>query len=232
MRCVTVRYDILLLDADGTIFDFKRAEREAFAETVSAYGIVPNEGVLSTYSKINDDLWKMHERREITKNELRVERFARLGAVCGFDYDAARVADTYTETLATKSFILGNALEVCEKLAQSCRLYLITNGFKRIQEARIASSPFAKLFSGVFISENIGYEKPDVQYFDAVLKGLPISDKTRMLVIGDSVSSDIMGGINAGIDVCWFNPDGAEAPQGVDITFIINDLAELHHIIK
>ena len=174
----------------------------------------------------------MLERKETTRAELRVRRFAELADTCGFEYDATTVADTYAEELAQQSQLLGNALEVCTRLCRDCRLYLITNGFKKIQEGRFKHSPLYPLFSGVFISEDIGCDKPALQYFDVVRASIPDFCVQRSLVIGDSLTSDIRGGINAGIDVCWFNPMHKIAPDDMNINYMIDNLAELYDIIK
>ena len=154
-----------------------------------------------------------------------------LAEVYGFDYDAHKMADMYEYELSTKSYLLDNALEVCSELSKVCRLYLITNGFKKIQQGRFDQSPLASLFSGVFISEEVGFEKPAVQYFNAVRAAIPEFDDRSALVIGDSLSSDIRGGINAGIDVCWFDPGHKLPPENININYIIANLDELYDII-
>ena len=227
-----MKYDTLLFDADGTLLDFKLSEREAIIDTLRYYDIDPTDEIIESYSQINDNLWKMLERGEVKKSQLRIQRFATLAEVHGYTYNPAAVADTYAYRLSTKSHLLGNALEVCTELSKTCRLYLITNGFVSIQHGRLDRSPITPLFKDIFISENLGVEKPARQYFDIVSAQIPEFDASKALVIGDSLSSDIKGGINAGIDVCWFNPGGKRAPDEMKIDYVISDLSELCDITK
>ena len=227
-----MRYDTLLFDADGTLLDFALAEREAFSQTMLLHGIVADDNVISMYSSINDALWKKLERKEIEREKLKVRRFEELAAALGVNYDPVAVARTYEYKLSLQSQLLGNALKVCTKLAANCRLYIITNGFKAIQEGRIKRSPIYPLFSKVFISEEIGYDKPSLQYFDAVKLSIPDFCAEKTLVVGDSLTSDICGGINAGIPVCWFNPLHKQRPSNMNIDYVIDDLERLIDITK
>lgn len=227
-----MKYDTLLFDADGTLLDFKRSEQEAIVDTLRCYNINPTDEIIESYSQINDNLWKMLERGEVEKAQLRIQRFASLAEVYGFTYNACDVADTYAYQLSTKSYLLENALEICTELAKKCRLYLITNGFISIQQGRLDRSPITPLFEDIFISEKIGAEKPARQYFDIVCSKISNFDKSKTLVIGDSLSSDIQGGINVGIDVCWFNPAGKSNPEGMKIDYVIGNLLELYDITK
>ena len=214
------------------MLDFKRAERESICGALEQHGITADDKIIDRYSKINDDLWKKLELGEIKKSDLKWKRFQLLAEEFGFEYDSLAVSDSYAVELSEKSHLLGNALEICQNLSKTHRLYLITNGFKFMQRRRFDLSPLVPLFSGVFISEEIGYEKPAIQYFEAVASSIENFDSSKTLVIGDSISSDILGGINAGIDVCWFNPEHKPAPINMNITYIINDLNQLYNITK
>ena len=227
-----MKYDTLLFDADGTLLDFELAEHDAFISAMARFGIIADDDTISIYSKLNDALWKKLERKEIERDVLKVRRFEELASALGVDYDATKVARTYENELSKQSHLLGNALEVCTELASKCRLYIITNGFKMIQEGRIQHSPIYPLFSKVFISEDIGCDKPSPQYFDAVKCAIPDFCAAKTLVIGDSLTSDIRGGIDAGIPVCWFNPKHKQAPADMNIDYVIDDLACLADIIK
>lgn len=227
-----MRYDTLLFDADGTLLDFSRSECEALRAALASFGIDADDGVVAGYSAINDGLWKLLERKEITKSCLRVRRFAMLAEKFGYNYDAVCVADKYADELATKAYILGDALEVCTRLARDCRLYLITNGFVKIQRGRFVNTPLYPLFSGMFISDEIGCDKPAPHYFEVVRSSVPDFNAEKTLVIGDSLTSDIKGGLDAGLDVCWFNPSHKATPDNIDINYIIDDLSELYDIVK
>ena len=123
--------------------------------------------------------------------------------------------------------MIEGALEVCAALAEKCRMYVVTNGDKRVQEGRFNPSPLAKYFEKAYISEVVGYEKPDVRYFDAVMRDIPDFDPASTLVVGDSLTSDMKGGINAGLDTCWYNPKGKALPADIPVTYVIDDLAKL-----
>lgn len=226
-----MRYDTLLFDADGTLLDFSRSEREAFAAAIAALGIVANDEMVHAYSIINDNLWKQLEQKKIQKSELRVRRFALLAEQYGLDCDAYNLSESYVNELATRSYLLDDALEVCTRLFdEGHRLYLITNGFARVQQGRFMTSPLRPLFRDVFISDEIGFDKPAPQYFDAVRARIPNFEADKTLVIGDSLTSDICGGINAGLDTCWFNPTHKSAPEDMHISYIIDDLKQLYDI--
>ena len=221
------KYEFLLLDADETLFDFPRAEREALCDALRAAGIEPNEEMITTYSTINDGFWKMLERGEIDKTALRVARFDTFCRHYGFSVDVARLAVGYTDALTTKGHLIEGALAVCRALAAHCKLYIITNGIATVQRGRFALSPLRGLITDLFISEEIGAEKPHVAYFDAVAAKIPGFDRKKALVVGDSLSSDMRGGINAGIDTCWYNPKNKVAPADLPITYTVRTLEEL-----
>ncbi len=221
------KYEFLLLDADGTLFDFPRAEREALCDALRETGIDPTEERIAKYSEINDGFWKMLERGEIDKTTLRTARFEVFCKHYGIDTDVARLAKRYTDALSTKGFLISGALEVCRTLAARFKLYIITNGIATVQRGRFEPSPLREFIRELFISEELGAEKPSVIYFDAVAARIPDFDRKSALVVGDSLSSDMRGGVNAGIDTCWFNPKGKGAPADLPITYEIHALEEL-----
>ncbi len=223
------KYTTVLFDADDTLFDFKRAEHDAVLDCLSFAGLPTDESVIQTYSAINDSYWKMLERREITKPELFIARWESLLAHYGFDFDAQTVADLYPVKLAEKSYAIQGAEEVCRVLYESGRLklYIVTNGFARVQHGRFDHSPLRMYFEDMFISEEMGADKPSLAYFDAVAKRVPDFDLQKTLIVGDSLTSDIKGGIAAGLDTCWFNPKGKPIPDGMPITYVISDLSAL-----
>ncbi len=221
------KYDFLLLDADETLFDFPRAEREALLDALREAGIAPTEEMVGKYSEINDSFWKMLERGEITKNELRIARFDAFCRHYSLAVDVSRLAVGYTDALSTKGFLISGALDVCRVLASHCKLYIITNGIATVQRGRFEPSPLREFIREIFISEEIGAEKPSTVYFDTVAARIPGFDRQKALVVGDSLSSDMRGGVNAGIDTCWFNPKEKSAPADLPITHVIRTLGEL-----
>ncbi len=226
-----MKYKTLLFDADGTLFDFKKSEREAFKDSLSHFGFYISDVEINDYSEINDALWKMLEKGEITKEQLRVRRFEVFIKKYGYNISPVELANIYFYQLSNKSYLLENSFNVCQSLSEYCNLYIITNGFKEIQLKRFKMSPISKLFSGIFVSEDIGIEKPAKEYFDIVSSRIENFEKSTSLVIGDSLSSDIIGGINAGIDVCWFNPLYKKKTNNIQINYTIHNLNELNNII-
>ena len=225
------KYTTVLFDADATLFDFKKSEHSAVIDCLEFAGLPATDEVIAKYSEINDGYWKRLERGEVTRAQLFTARWRDLIDFYGFDFDAQKIADLYPKRLAENGFLMDGAEEICQALYGKVRLYIVTNGFARVQHGRFDKSPLRKYFDGMFISEEIGAEKPSVEYFNAVFNSIPEIDKSGTIIIGDSLSSDIKGGINAGIDTCWFNPQGKDAPEGMDITYIISKLSEIEDII-
>lgn len=195
-----MRYTTLLMDADNTLLDFTRSEHDAIAETFAHFGLPHDDATIAIYSEVNDAHWKMLERGEIEKKVLMWKRFEAFCARTGLEADPCALAADYLKTLSTKSYMIEGAQEVCAELAKKCRMYVITNGDKRVQQGRFTPSPLAKYFDRVYISEEVGFEKPDIRYFEAVMKDIPDFDPAATLVVGDSLTSDIRGGIRAGLD--------------------------------
>ncbi|MCI8589298.1 MAG: noncanonical pyrimidine nucleotidase, YjjG family [Clostridiales bacterium] len=204
-----MKYDILLLDADDTLFDFAKCERAALQNTLCEAGLPFSQAIYETYSAINLSFWKMLERGEIDRDALRVKRFEALMVQTGLQYDADAINKRYTEALANQSILIDGAHEFVKTAARVCRLYIVTNGMAYSQEKRFAASGLLPYITDVFISEKIGAAKPDKAFFDYVFSAIPAFDPGKALIIGDSLSSDIAGGVNAGIDTCWFNPSCA-----------------------
>lgn len=221
------RYRTILLDADNTLFDFNRCEHDALFDALRALGVSPTEEMAASYSAINDAYWKKLERGEVDKPTLKIRRFADFCALYCPQVEATRLAPLYVDRLTTKRFLIDGALALCETLSAHCRLYLITNGIESVQLGRLSASPLRPLFQDCFISGKIGYEKPHREYFEAVARAIPDFDPATTLVVGDSLSSDIKGGVAAGLDTCWYNPKGKEAPADLPVTYIVSRLADV-----
>lgn len=227
------RYDTVLFDADETLLDFSRSEREALIESLGSFGIVVDEAMIATYSKINDGLWKALERGEIEKETLKVRRFELLFEVCGFKTEASLAARAYMQSLSERGYTIPGAREMCERLFGKVRMYIVTNGVGFIQRERQKRSRLAPLFEGSFISEDVGYEKPDSRYFETVASSIDGFSKERTIIVGDSLTSDIRGGISFGIDTCWYNPKGLPTPENLvgKITYVAKKFEEIEALI-
>lgn len=225
------KYTTLLFDADATLMDFHRSEHEAVTECLEFFSLPSDESVIKKYSEINAGYWKMLERGEIEKEKLYPARWQSLIDFYGFDCKAKDISDKYIERLATKSYMLDGALELCQKLYGKFKMYIVTNGQKDIQKSRLFPSPIFKYFDGCFISEDIGHEKPSIKYFEAVISQIPDYDPKKAIIIGDSLTSDMQGGINAGIDTCWYNPAKKALPDGYDLTHIVSNFDEMADIL-
>ncbi len=202
----------VLIDLDDTILDFHAAEAVAIRDTLRQFGIDPNDGVIATYSKINRRMWQMLEQGEATRAEILVNRFALLFNSLGVVGDPAQAELTYEHELSKAYWFVEGAPEFLEELTRrGYRLYLASNGTTAVQTGRIKGSGIEKYFEKVFLSEEIGAVKPQAEYFDACFAAVPEMKREQTIIVGDTFSSDILGGFNAGIYTCWFNPKGRSA---------------------
>ena len=225
------KYTTILFDADATLFDFKRSEHDAVKDCLAYADLPVTDSVIAKYSEINDGYWKMLERKETTKEELFSARWRSLLEYYGFDFDAQKIAEYYPLRLAERAYTIEGAEALCEKLHGKFQLYIVTNGFARVQHKRFDDSVIYKFFDGMFISEEIGAEKPSPEYFESVAAAIPNYDPDKTLIVGDSLTSDIKGGIVAGIDTCWYNPERKPIPDGLNITYVVNSLSEIENIL-
>lgn len=223
-----MKYEIILFDADETLYDFKKSEREAFKNTMLKFNINYDENYhLKIYKEINSALWKEFEQGLVTQEVLKIERFKRLSKALKIRFDENEFANSYIENLANASFLYDNSLELIETLNKSFRLAIVTNGLTSVQNKRIRQSSIAKFFDAIVISEEILIAKPNPKIFEHTLKLMNFSDKSKVLMIGDSLSSDIQGGINFGIDTCWYNPNKIINETSIKPTYEISNFDEL-----
>ena len=198
--------EFLFLDLDDTILDFQKAERLALAKTLESFGLPPTDTVLARYHEINREHWERLERKELTRQQVLVGRFAALFAEMGLSAQAEQVARAYEENLSQGHYFLPGAEEALKSLSKKYKLYLASNGTARVQAGRLKSAGIIPYFQEIFVSEEMGYNKPDPAYFDACFARIPGFRKDRAMMVGDSLTSDILGGIQAGIATCWVNP--------------------------
>lgn len=227
-----MRYNIVLFDADGTLLDFSKSEDEAVRATMTAVGIEPDDGKVAVYSSINDGLWKRLERGEIEKDVLLYRRFEEFCEYYGYDTDTRLMAREYMEQLSQKGYIFDGVIQLLDSLYGKTRMYIVTNGVDYVQRKRYASSGIGKYFDGIFISGEIGFEKPDVRFFEFVSGSVPDFCAGSTLVVGDSLTSDIKGANNFGLDSCWFNPKNKPLSQVALPTYTVNNYDGVYQIIN
>lgn len=228
-----MRYRYLLFDADDTLFDFDQSSREAFREAMLASGVTPKDQDYEHYAAINLALWKQLERGEVEKETILTKRFRDFTELYGIPADPDALNECYKAFLSTKNILTADALEVIKSLHEKgYRLYIITNGDAAIQHKRLATSPITPYIEKVFISEEIGYQKPAREFFDAVKKGIDGFFANEALVIGDSETSDIKGANNAGIDACYLTPTDKPLPDGITAAYRIKRLKDVFAILN
>lgn len=226
------RYDILLFDADRTLLDFDATEKQALKGTFEKYKIPFHEEIQQTYQKLNHQLWKAYEEGSIDRHTVIYTRFDKLFSEFGLKVDGVAFEDDYQVALSRGHDLMAHAMDVVTKLKKKHDLYIVTNGVSATQYRRLNDSGLDQHFKKLFISEECGYQKPQKEYFDVVFQHIQPKDKDRVLIIGDSLSSDIQGGINAGIHTCWFNPEKSKNDKGLVIDHEITDLRELCNIVE
>ena len=222
----------VLLDLDDTIFDFHKAEHIALTKTLETLGLAPDPKVLSRYSEINVAQWRLLEQGKLTREEVKERRYELLFQEFNVDVSPVLAARTYEKNLSIGHFFIDGAEELLQTLSRDYRLFLVSNGSTDIQRSRIGSSNIHLYFEKMFISEEVGFNKPDIRFFDAVFAEIPDFEKEQAVIIGDSISSDIKGGKNAGITTVWFNPKGLAAPAETQPDYIISHLRELPALVK
>ncbi|MGN7358383.1 YjjG family noncanonical pyrimidine nucleotidase [Paenibacillus sp. SAF-054] len=227
-------YEWVLLDADETLFDFRMSESRALSTVLASMQLDPEDlAITDSYNRINRGLWKELEQGLINSTELKVERFRRFCLEQGLNEDAGVISDRYIQSLSEQAFILAGALDLCLYLKDNgYRMAIITNGIKQVQFGRINRSELKDFFEAVIVSEDTGFQKPQPGIFEHAFAAIGSTEKEKMLMVGDSLTSDIQGGINAGIDTCWFNPDRVTNDTGIIPTYEIHDLAELKAILE
>lgn len=195
----------VLLDLDDTIFDFNVVERQSILKTFEEIGLPATVENAVKYHEYNKACWKAFERGEMAKEDVLVKRFDMLFKDVGFEYDTAATRDVYEKYLGSCYHFIDGAVEMLESLYKRYDLYVVTNGVAKVQYNRLKISGVEGYFKGVFISEEIGYPKPYKQFFDIALNKIDNFDKEKAVIVGDSLTSDMKGGVEYGLKTCWFN---------------------------
>ena len=219
------KYSVILFDIDDTLLDFPKSEREALCEALMLSGIELDDEMISTYQKINYELWKALERKEISRDELMTRRFKDFAVFYGFNINADKTAKDYLDALSTKIYFIDGARELLSSLYGKVKMYIVTNGMACVQNSRYKLAGLDKVFDGMFISEEVGANKPDARFFEYVSEHIEGFQKERTLIIGDSQTSDIAGGNAFGIDTCWYSPNNAAAKY--EPTYTVDSLKKV-----
>lgn len=204
-----MKYDVLLWDVDDTLLDFGLSMNYAIRHCFEQIGMTISEEWIKRYSAINESYWKRLEKGEVTKQQVLRGRFVDLFDEMGIgmlEEQLMEFQSNYQRALGEVFFYRDSSYELCMKLKEDCRQYLVTNGVESTQRNKLRLAGFDRLMDGIFISEVIGHVKPKKEFFDACFEQIRDFDKKKVLLIGDSLSSDIKGAQNAGIDCCWYNP--------------------------
>ena len=224
--------EFLLLDLDDTILDFHKAERLAIAKTFSDFSVEPTETVLHRYHLINRFCWERLETGEWTREQVLVNRFSLLFDEVGVEADATACARAYEKNLSIGHYFLPGALEAVQTLSGKYRLFLVSNGTASVQKGRMTSANLYPYFEKVFVSQEVGHNKPAREYFEKVFDQIPGFDPKKAIIVGDSLTSDILGGINAGIATCWVNPNHLPKRADIPADYEIEGIYQLEALLE
>lgn len=226
-----MKYTTLLLDVDDTLLDFLRCEENAFLKTCEEYKIENAQQIYPRYSQINDNVWKELELGQIERKEVVVERFRRLFKELNLSYDPAEFNFNYRQNLSLFYFYIDGAEDFLKQIKGKFTICAMTNGIKFVQDIRLKESGLCNYFDKIFISEESGYAKPDRRFFDWAIDRVEEKDRAKILMIGDSLTSDMKGGLNADIDTCWFNPHNKENYLNLPLTYTVKTYDEILKIL-
>ena len=222
----------VFLDLDDTILDFHKAEAAALRRTLQEAGVDSSDAVLERYHVINKQHWELLEVGKITRAQVKTLRFEKLFGELGVEREISAICAGYEKNLSQGAFFIPGAPELLEVIGPKYDLYLASNGGARVQNARLDAAGIRRHFKGQFISEEIGANKPDPAYFAACFAAIPGFEAEKAVIVGDSLTSDIRGGRNAGIRTIWFNPQGKPARADIPSDYEIRRLEELPALLE
>ena len=230
---IMAKYKYLLWDIDGTIINFELAERAAIRSLFKRFKLGDcSDEMLMYYSQINKRYWQLMESGKIKKDKMLVERFIEFFSNKGINADiAAEFNKEYQIALCDTIVFNDDAIDIIKHQRKTCKIVIVTNGTEVVQEKKLERSGLNDIADNVFISELVGFEKPNIKFFEKVILEVGIKDLKEALIIGDSLTSDIQGGHNIGIDTCWYNPKNEENTTLLNPTYTIRNLHELENII-
>ena len=222
----------ILFDLDDTLLNFHLAEKAALTKTLMHLEIEPKEETLSRYSVLNLSQWKLLEQEKITREEVRTRRYQLLFDELGVDCSAEYAAEYYENLLGIGHYFIDGAEELLRGLSKDYRLYIVSNGTAKVQKSRIKSSGMEKYLNDIFISQLIGFDKPNINFFNYCFSRIPNFEKHETLIIGDSLSSDIIGGRKSGITTVWFNPSDIKNSSDIIPDYEICHLLDLIPLLQ
>ncbi len=224
--------EFLFLDLDDTILDFHKAEEVAIGKTFRSFGIEPTEEVLSRYSQINRHCWHQLELGLWDRETVLVRRFELLFAEYGITQEGTPVARAYEKNLGIGHWFLPGAEAAVDALSKKYRLFLASNGTASVQKGRMTSANLYRFFEKVFVSQELGYNKPAPEFFRQAVAQIPGFDPAKAMMVGDSLTSDILGGINAGFKTCWVNPRHLPGDPAIPADYEIEALSQLEALLE
>lgn len=226
------KYKWLLFDADNTLLDFSGTARKAFDYALKAEGLEPTEEHWNSYHDINERLWGQLEKGTMTKEKIRTERFKQFLEKWALDYDYVKVSKEYLAQLIPQSILFDGAMELLNDLKEHFLLGLVTNGLKEVQRPRLRKVGIYDFFDIIVVSDEIGSFKPNVAYFDYTFSAMAHPPKESVIIIGDNLNSDILGGMNYGIDTCWFNYKNNTNKTAIVPTYEISELKQFLSVVQ
>lgn len=226
------KYDVLLFDVDGTLLNFDAAEKDGIEGLLKHFGVPAAEENVHKYHVVNKRYWEMLERGERTRDQILGERFEEYFGDFGIKVNGTEVDRMYREYINNSAVLIDGAVRLLDSLKGRYLLYIVTNGVAETQYKRLAMSGLDKYFDGIFISEEAGAQKPQTEFFEYCFEKMGRRDVENMLIIGDSLTSDMRGGNNAGMDTMWYHPHGTDNQTDVRVTYTAETLEEIEMMLK
>ncbi len=223
--------NIVLIDLDNTIIDFNECARHSIISIFKKFNLPYSDNVFSTFITENVKIWKRLEKGEIDKATLRANRWNIIFNKLGSEFDGPTVEDLFEKGVAMGAYPVDGAYELLDYLSKKYELYIVSNGFRFVQESRLKIGDFNKYFKGIFVSEDIGIQKPDTRFFDYCYKKINSPPKNELILIGDNLHADILGGNNFGIYTIWFNKNSEENTTEISPSYTVEKLADIKNIL-
>lgn len=222
----------VLFDLDDTLLDFHKAEAIALRQTLIELNLEPEAATIARYSEINAAQWRLLEEGKLMREQVLTRRFAILFEELGVERSSAQAKEIYEQLLGVGHYFIPGAPETLEALAPKYDLYLVSNGTATVQESRLESAGIKPYFKDIFISQLVGFDKPQKEFFDRCFAQIPNFARGEAIIVGDSLTSDMRGGLNAGIRTCWFNPRRKSRREEIPVDYEIGALSELPVLLE